>query len=87
MVNSDFLERAQWRGEAAKEAQQQMEQLLQTSSFAQTPQQVTATQCSEASLAVILNSFMTICGEAGSWVRCGFRVALLPLSLVHWHLT
>jgi len=41
VINSDFLERAQWRGEAAKEAQKQMEQMLQTSSFAQTPQQVT----------------------------------------------
>ena len=40
MINSDFLERAQWHGEAAKEAQKQMEQLLQTSYFAQTPQQV-----------------------------------------------
>jgi len=42
VINSDFLERAQWRGEAAKEAQKQMEQMLQTSSFAQTPQQVTS---------------------------------------------
>ena len=45
MINSDFLERAQWRGEAAKESQQQMEQMLQTSSFAQTPQQVSTLVC------------------------------------------
>lgn len=41
VINSDFLERAQWRGEAAKEAQQQLEKLLQSSLFVQTPQQVT----------------------------------------------
>ena len=45
MINSDFLERAQWRGEAAKESQKQMEQMLETSSFAQTPQQVTQFSC------------------------------------------
>ena len=47
VINSDFLERAQWRGEAAKEAQEQIGKLLEKSSFAQTPQQAIVTQFSK----------------------------------------
>ena len=40
MINSDFMERAQFRGEKAQEAADDLKQLLETSAITQTPEQV-----------------------------------------------
>lgn len=44
MINSDFMERAQFRGEKAQEAADELKKVLETSAITQTPELVPETR-------------------------------------------